>query len=240
LTLGTVVNTTGLSSSSITAVGNGWYRCTISRTATITGTSFWYARPLPTATYTSYTGDGTSGILVWGAQLETGTTASAFQNIGTDKMTVFAGVRKLSDAAIAILTELSSSVGSNAGSFYISAPESTSEKNFAFASRGSVLPGSPVKTGELAAPYSAVLGGIANISGDSMLIRANGSQAATSSADQGTGTYGNYPLFIGGRNSASLFFSGHLYSLIVRGAQSNTGQISSTETWVAGKTGVVI
>jgi hypothetical protein len=158
----------------------------------------------------------------------------------TDKMTVFAGVRKLSDAAIAILTELSSSVGSNAGSFYIAAPESTSEKNFTFASRGSVLPGSPVKTGELAAPYSAVLGGIANISGDSMLIRVNGTQAATSSADQGTGTYGNYPLFIGARNSASLFFSGHLYSLIVRGAQSNTGQISAAEAWVANKTGVTI
>ena len=71
-------------------------------------------------------------------------------------------------------------------------------------------------------------------------LRVNGSQVGTSSADQGTGTFGNYPLFIGARNSASLFFNGHLYSLIVRGAQSNTGQISSTETWVASKTGITI
>lgn len=58
--------------SSITSVGNGWYRCSITATATITTTAtnarIQIATSLTTVT-ASYTGDGTSGIYIWGAQL---------------------------------------------------------------------------------------------------------------------------------------------------------------------------
>jgi hypothetical protein len=155
-----------------------------------------------------------------------------------DKMTVFAGVRKLSDASVQSFVELSAAGDSNNGAFYLRAPESAAK--YSFLSRGTGNANAIYSGGLYSAPTTNVLTGIGNISGDVSTLRADGTQAATSTADQGTGTYGNYPLFIGGRNSASLFFSGHLYSLIVRGSQSNTGQISSTETWVAGKTGVVI
>jgi hypothetical protein len=227
-------------SSGITAtassVGNGWFRLVISAAAA-TGTERIVVQPVVGGN-TSYTGTAGSGILVWGAQLETGTTASAFQNIGTDKMTVFGGVRKLSDANVGMVAELSS-VFTNPGSFAMRAPKTTATANYDFISGGTtsvaVTPSSSYP-----APITNVLTGIGDISGDVVTLRANGVQAATATSDQGTGTYGNYPLFIGARNNASLFFSGQLYSLIVRGAQSNTGQISSTETWVAGKTGITI
>jgi hypothetical protein len=152
-----------------------------------------------------------------------------------DKMTVFAGVRKLSDAATGVIAEISTQSGTINGAFGQFAASGT---GFAFSSRGTSL--AVASGGASPAPITNVLTGIGDISGDVARLRINGTQAAEALTDQGTGTYGNYPLFIGARNSSLSFFSGHLYSLIVRGAQSNTGQISSTETWVAGKTGIKI
>jgi hypothetical protein len=86
------------------------------------------------------------------------------------------------------------------------------------------------------APITNVLTGIGDISGDQCILRVNGTQAASSTADQGTGNYGNYPLYIGRRGGASLPFNGRLNSLIIRGAQSTDAQISAAETWVNGKT----
>jgi len=64
-TVGSAVNATG----SITSVGDGWYRCSIAFTVAVAGASECYVF-LATANNTrSYTGDGTSGIYLWGAQL---------------------------------------------------------------------------------------------------------------------------------------------------------------------------
>jgi hypothetical protein len=208
-------------------------------------------------------------VLVWGAQLETGSTATAYQRVtdqynvteagvssvsylffdgvndslatpsinftSTDKMTVFAGVRKLSDAARAIVAELGN--GSvNLNQFILEAP-SSALGDFAFRSVGST---GATAAATFASPTTRVLTGIGDIAGDNATLRVNGVQAAQNTSDQGSGTYGNFALNIGSRGGSGTFFSGHLYSLIVRGAQSNTGQISSTETWVAGKTGITI
>jgi hypothetical protein len=74
LSLGTVTSTSGTGiTTSITAVGNNWYRLSLSAasTATLTtaGAQF---RLVSTGTTASYTGDGYSGIFIWGAQLEAG------------------------------------------------------------------------------------------------------------------------------------------------------------------------
>jgi hypothetical protein len=223
----------GANTVSITSVGDGWYRCSTTFTPTA---GFGIYTNLYNGSTISYTGDGTSGVFLWGAQLETGTTASAFQNIGTDKMTVFAGVRKLSDAARGALAELG--VGGPLGSFGFFAP-SAANAGYNFTSTGGSTPSS-AQTTAYAAPITNVLTGLGDISGDTSTLRVNGTQVAQSTIDQGPGNYTTQPLFIGARAGTSLFFSGHLYSLIVRGAQSNTGQISSTETWVASRTGIVI
>jgi len=83
-----------------------------------------------------------------------------------------------------------------------------------------------------------VFTGIGEIANDVMTLRLNGAQVATISSDQGSGNYGNYPLYIGRRNNATVPFNGWMYSLTVRGAQSSAIEISSMESWVAGKTGV--
>ncbi len=57
---------------SITDVGNGWYRCTMTWNATGQD-NLWIVLSVSNAG--SYTGDGTSGLYIWGAQLEQGLVA---------------------------------------------------------------------------------------------------------------------------------------------------------------------
>ena len=68
LSAGTVISTTSGITSSITPVGDGWYRLT----ATLVSAASVINSIFQTATGGTnvYTGDGTSGIFLWGAQLE--------------------------------------------------------------------------------------------------------------------------------------------------------------------------
>lgn len=154
---------------------------------------------------------------------------------GTNKVSVFAGIRKLSDATIGMVLELSATVSANNGTFRLTSPDNTTASTHQFASKGT-LATSATSAGTFAAPITNVLTGIGDISGDVSRLRINGSQVAQTLTDQGTGNYGNYPLYIGRRNNATLPYNGRLYSLIVRGAQSTDAQIASTETWVNNKT----
>jgi hypothetical protein len=71
-TLGSRVSGSSTSvTGSITSVGNGWYRCAITFTPAAAGGQFNVGIASNTTTVT-YTGDGTSGIYLWGAQLSVG------------------------------------------------------------------------------------------------------------------------------------------------------------------------
>jgi hypothetical protein len=71
---GAIGNQVNLShGATITDVGNGWYRCTISDTATGTSGQAFRIYLSTGNGVVSYSGDGSSGVLVWGAQLEPGT-----------------------------------------------------------------------------------------------------------------------------------------------------------------------
>jgi hypothetical protein len=79
LQTGTVVSGTP-SVTPIQSVGNGWYRCSVSATPTASGSfafSFAIGEPNNNPPYNA-TGDGTSGIYIWGAQLEKGRVASPY------------------------------------------------------------------------------------------------------------------------------------------------------------------
>lgn len=157
---------------------------------------------------------------------------------GTDKAQVFAGVRKLSDAATGVLLESSAAVSTNSGALQIAAPVSAGAANYSFSSKGSALGSASYTNATVTAPVTTVLTGLGDISGDSATLRTNGTQVAQATTDQGTGNYLAYPLYIGRRAGTSLPFNGRLYGLIVRfGANLDTATISSAETWVNSKTG---
>jgi hypothetical protein len=275
LSNGTVGTVQSGITASISNAGNGWYRCSVSITTTTA--AGWYPAvcPAPGDNQSSYTGDGTSGIYIWGADLRpasqaTGLIGPTYQRVvdaatydtagflpylqfdgiddsmstgsidftATDKMTVWAGVRKLSDST-AIAFETSSDYNSNTGSFIsVTGSNVAPTDRYSFASRGTgAVANTTASTSVGNAPDTAVITGTGNISGDLNTVRRNGVLGTNATADLGAGNFGNYPLFIGARNNASLYFNGWLTSLIVRGAQSTQSQIEATEAWVNQRTG---
>jgi hypothetical protein len=148
----------------------------------------------------------------------------------TDKMTVWQGVRKLSDAAAAILMELSANVNSNNGSFGVLSPQNSGVGNYGYVNKGTVA--AIATAAGFSAPITNVLTTIGNISGDQSILRLNAIQAAINTADQGTGNYGNYPTYFYARAGTSLFFNGHDYGSIARGAASTAAQIANGETYI--------
>lgn len=159
----------------------------------------------------------------------------------TDKMTVWAGVRKLSDAAIGMLTELSVTSDTNNGAFYIVFPVSNTDRDLRFNVRGTAS--NQRDYGPYAAPTTRVLSAslTTNAATSALAISARidgiAQTGSNTTSAASTGNFGNYPLYIGRRGNTSFPFNGNLYSLIVRGAQSSAAQISATDAWVNSKTG---
>jgi len=81
LTTGAIsqLNVTNGTTAAVTDVGNGWWRCSITTPAAIsTGFSTIWASVADNTQSVNYTGDGTSGIYIYGAQVERGTVPTAY------------------------------------------------------------------------------------------------------------------------------------------------------------------
>jgi hypothetical protein len=213
---------------------------------------------------------GTVDLLVWGAQLEEGSTATPYQKRvnfldvteagkrsirrlyfngtshfmttpvitpNTDKAQVFAGVRKLSDAAVGSVVELSENSRVFNGTFDLRAPTGPAA-NFSSIARGSSGPSTEQEAiaSPFVAPVSAVLSSINDIAANTTVLRVNGAVGATAVGDKGTGNFLAYPMFIGARNGTSLFLNGYIDQLITRfGTNLATGAIETTEKYVSTK-----
>ena len=265
LTTETVGVSLNVSSPTIAALGDGVYKvsCTFSLSPTFiyiyidpTNTS--------SPDTVAFTGDGTSGIYISAASVTLAIDAHLpYQRVNTDtdydadpakfpaylrfdgvddalqtgnidftstdKMTVWSGVTRIRQE-IEIICELSTTVASDR----IFSLGLSSGNAASFISRG-VGGGYPNAYAPLSlAPVSAIVGGVGAINDQISTSRANG-VSVNSNVAQGTGNYGNYPLYIGARAGTSLFFNGRLYSLIVRGAQTPLSQIEATELYIKQK-----
>ena len=164
---------------------------------------------------------------------------NAIDFTSTDKMSLFAGVRKLNDGVNSILYELSTVAGTgNPGSFRMMAPESGSQ--YDTRSTGTVDSTTYTQNAAYKAPHSAVLTAISQISADTNILRVNGTQVSSVSYDQGTGNYGNYPLYIGRRAGTTFPFNGHIYSLIGIGRLTTDSETAALEKVIAKNVGVTL
>lgn len=265
---GTLAFSSGGTTAVSTDLGDGWWLIDVEF---LTGETGFRIYPLNASVNNAGPSQTTTAaIYLWGAQLETGSTATAYQRVGTafdvteagvaslsylsfdgvddflvtptitpgiDKAQVFAGVRKLSDAATAMLLETSTTTVTNNGSLAVLAPSSSGANSYGFFSKGTLQ--AEAGTGSFAAaPDTAVVSNIGDISGDSAVIRRNGSLVQQVTTDQGTGNYLAYPLYIGRRGGTSLPFNGQLYGLVVRfGPNMSADTITATENWLNTKTG---
>jgi len=160
----------------------------------------------------------------------------------TDKMTVWAGLRKLSDAAAGIIAELGTS-GIVAGTFKIGASTTAGDasRRTWFMGQGNGGVEITAGVGVYPSPDSRVQTGLFDRGGatpqEELQIRLDGTaQTLTySTTDLTAGNYANLPLYIGARAGTSAFFNGNLFGLVVRGAASTTAQITDTEQWLAPK-----
>jgi hypothetical protein len=270
---------TSARSGAISLDAEGFYLCQLSVTVSAGTGRFLGISTSDTTTFTpdaygrkSFAGSASFGILIWGAQLETGSTATAYQRVttqydvteagvpslhyvqydgaddgyvtptitpNTDKVQVFAGVRKLSDAAPAVLAETSISRVENTGAFTLLAPTVT-PSTYAFTSKGTI-DGGVTSGASFASPITSIVSAFGDISGDASRLRINGSQVAETLTDQGTGNYLAYPMYIGRRGGTTFPFNGRDYGLIVRfGPNLDANTISNVEKYLAQKTGVTL
>jgi hypothetical protein len=116
LSAGTVLSSTGDKAATISEVGNGWFRCTIYGTSAVGTSAGLIVSPLLTGGTTStYAGDGTSGIYIWGTQLEAGAFPTSYIPTTT------ATVTRSADVASITGSNFSSWGSSTTGTYYLDA-----------------------------------------------------------------------------------------------------------------------
>lgn len=154
----------------------------------------------------------------------------------TDKISAWAGQRKISDSLAAVLFESSANINLNDGTFAINAPNSAASASYTFRSKGSIL--REVVAAGFSAPVTNAIFMMADISGDSISSRVDGANFGPVTTDQGLGNYGNNALYVGRRAGATIPFAGFIYSLILRGALSDAASILGAEKYTERKSGV--
>lgn len=249
-------------------LGNGIWRLWLAAAAAANGEAGTYLSTHD-GTSDIYIGDGTRYLDTWGHQFEPGNAPTPYQRVttafdvyeagkdhygalwhdgvddfmvsgtvtpGTDKVQVFMGIRKASDAAEGWPIH-HGDLGSN-GMFALVAPGGASDK-LAIVSRGTVQAAAATTSATYAAPLSAALVATSDIAGDRARMIVNGVQAVNTTADQGTGNFLSYPLYMGRRGGTSFPFNGEIEGYIGFrfGPNLSEAQLSQIAATINAKTG---
>jgi hypothetical protein len=163
--------------------------------------------------------------------VDDGMVTNSIDFTATDKMTVVAGVRKLSDAT-GMVVQLGFTF-SDPGSFGLY--NFASDSKYYFASKGSSGVIANPNTLTRSAPVSSVLTATNTISGDAAKLRFNGAQEGESLVDQGAGNYTNAQMYIC-RGPTGFPFNGRFYGLTIVNKLLSTAELEQLETYVNSKT----
>ncbi len=154
----------------------------------------------------------------------------------TDEMSLFVGIKKMSDASRAMAVEL----GNNQpNSIKFSAPD-TATAMYAVYSQATATTNLSVGL-EYKGQSTNVITAKAKLSAGSLVLRVDGAvKGQRTAVDQGAGNFGNLPLYIGRRGGTSLAFNGHIYSLIGVGRLTTDNETTALEKLIAKNTGVTL
>ena len=256
-------------SSSITALANGWYRIIVTGSHTETSSGLQLFCNLTDGSSLTYTGDGTSGILIWGAQLLTAadeaSTGGAYQRIAAatdydvsnpvwrpylafdgvdDTMTISSSINDVFQnvgggtmwagyTATAInlaLIFISTAASANARAYLLS-NRSSGRREDADSNVNAIDAGFVANT-----LYVGTL--VADWAGGNNIRRTNGVQVASTAYSGGAGNTSNTASATA-QIGVSLL-NGRLYSAIILGRAATDAELTATESWIAGKTGVTL
>lgn len=159
----------------------------------------------------------------------------------SDKVLDVVSLRKTSDAAVAILHELTANSGTNVGAMAFFTPGTVGPT---YSSRSCGNPAGTLTAtspGNYAAPTTNVLRLRADIAADLNELAVNGIVVAANPADQGSGNYSNSTMnYFARNNGASLWTSGEVYAEVIRGGTlPDAATIALVERWAASKAGLV-
>ena len=154
---------------------------------------------------------------------------------GTDKVSLFVGLRKLTDVSVGMVI----SNGTSNGSFEIYNPSMPGNKNYVFAVTGTT--GVKFLTSlDYASPASNVLTTQVSINPELRTLAVNGQKIIAPIVGLGAGNFSNNSIFIGRRNGASTPFNGHIYSLIGVGKLASVRETTAIEKELAKQVGVTL
>lgn len=215
-------------------VGSGWLRIAATYVSNTTN-----AGP-------GWSVSGTTTALIWGAQLELGSTATSYQRVGTQYDVTEAGKPTLHyvqyDGSNDGYVSPTITPGIDKAQVFVGlrklsdvARGSVAELSTTIASNNGALQltapnaasatyafeskGTTLRDAvatPFTAPLTSVVVGLGDIAGNSAIIRVNGAQLDADTGNQGTGNYLAAPVYVGSRSGSSLFFNGRDYGIIMR------------------------
>jgi len=158
----------------------------------------------------------------------------------TNKMTVWQGVRRLTEASYPMVAELSTAWDTTNGTFAVSGGDPSGEWRFGVRGAGNNIV--YYDPGTYTVPITNVLSMQADLAGATkeltVIPRING--VVDQEGGAGTTTNGlnfaNLPAYFYMRAGTQLPFNGHDYGSIARGAASTAAQITAGETYINSKT----